>query len=254
MSGEPRIEEHELHSYIDEALTPERRAEIDAFLATDPAAAARVEAYRHQNELLRAALDPLLSEPLPPRFLARPARPRFPAWLRYGAFAASLLLAGALGWVLRGAPPPPGADFGERLAQRAASAHAVYVPEVLHPVEVEGRQEAHLVGWLSKRLGVRLRAPNLESAGFHLVGGRLLPGDARPAAQLMYEDAQGRRLTLYVSINASRTRQTAFRYAATGGVSTFYWIDGRLGYALSGELQREPLLRVAEAVYRELTP
>ena len=32
----------------------------------------------------------------------------------------------------------------------------------------------------------------------------------------------------------------------------FYGIDGKLGYAHSGEFERERLLRVAEDVYREL--
>ena len=46
-------------------------------------------------------------------------------------------------------------------ARRAANAHAVYVPEVRHPVEVGADQEAHLVQWLSKRLAVPVRAPAL---------------------------------------------------------------------------------------------
>ena len=251
MSGGQRIDEHELHAYVDEQLAPGRRAELEARLAADPEAAARVEAYRRQNQLLRAALDPVLSEPVPPRLMVLRAPARFPAWLRYGALAASLVSAAALGWWLRGEAPLP-IDFGAALAQRAASAHLVYVPEVLHPVEVEARQEAHLVAWLSKRLGVSLRAPHLQDAGFRLVGGRLLPGEGRPAAQFMYEDPQGRRLTLYVSRNADGSRATAFRYAEADGVSTFYWIEDRVGYALTGELERERLLAVAEAVYRQL--
>ena len=34
----------------------------------------------------------------------------------------------------------------------------------------------------------------------------------------------------------------------------FYWIDRRLGYALSGEIGKEDLLRVATAVYQQLNP
>lgn len=252
MSGEPQIDEHELHAYVDGALSPERAAAVEASLAADPAAASRAETYRRQNELLRAALAPVLDEPVPPHLPARPARRRFSAALRYGGFAASLILAAVLGWFLRGEAPAR-ADFGQTLAQRALIAHLVYAPEVLHPVEVEARQEEHLVGWLSKRLGVPIRAPHLQDAGFRLVGGRLLPGDEKPAAQFMYEDAQGRRLTLYVGTNAGGSRETAFRYAETNGVSTFYWIEDTLGYALSGELERARLLQVAEAVYRQLS-
>lgn len=76
-------------------------------------------------------------------------------------------------------------------ARRAALAHAVYAPEVRHPVEVAAVEKAHLAAWLSKRLEAEVRAPDLGGAGFALLGGRLLPGEALsgaaslPAAQFM---------------------------------------------------------------------
>jgi anti-sigma factor RsiW len=87
-----------------------------------------------------------------------------------------------------------------------------------------------------------------------LVGGRLLPGDRGPVAQFMYQDGKGLRLTLYVRINQDESRETAFRYSQEGGVSTFYWLDHKLGYALSGEVDKTELLRVANAVYKQLNP
>src|SRR6185312_11907936 len=83
------------------------------------------------------------------------------------------------------------------IARRAAIAHATYSPEVRHPVEVGADDEQHLVNWLSKRLGVKVRAPKLEEAGMSLVGGRLLPGESGPVALFMYQSQNGRRLTLY---------------------------------------------------------
>jgi anti-sigma factor RsiW len=38
------------------------------------------------------------------------------------------------------------------------------------------------------------------------------------------------------------------------GISVFYWIDGKFGYALSGETDKAELLRVARAVYQQLNP
>lgn len=250
MSEDLRMEEHELHAYVDGALSPERSAAVENYLHANPEALRRVEEYRRQNALLRAALDPMLHEPAPSSLELRPARLNAARWLRYGGIAASLLVAALLGWFARGEVPNR-VDFGETLARRALVAHLVYAPEVLHPVDVGARQEQHLVGWLSKRLGVPVRAPDLQGAGFALIGGRLLPGQDRPAAQFMYENPQGRRLTLYVAVNTKDAHATAFRYAKEDGVSTFYWVGGRLGYALSGELEREPLLQVAEAVYRQ---
>jgi len=150
---------------------------------------------------------------------------------------------------MRGAPAPEPRTAG--LVRQAVLAHAVYVPEVRHPVEVGADQEAHLVQWLSKRLGTAVRVPDLQTAGFKLVGGRLLPGETGPAAQFMYQDGAGRRVTLYLR-HGSDPRETAFRYAREGNVSAFYWVDRGAGYALAGDLPREDLLALAEAAYRQL--
>ncbi len=141
------------------------------------------------------------------------------------------------------------------MARRAAIAHATYSPEVRHPVEVGADQEAHLVAWLSKRLGAPLRAPKLEDVGYSLVGGRLLPGENGPVAHFMYQCNQGTRVTLYVRTEASNNRETAFRYAKEGNVRVFYWVDRKLGYALSSaDISKEDLFKVANAVYRQLNP
>jgi anti-sigma factor RsiW len=70
----------------------------------------------------------------------------------------------------------------------------------------------------------------------------------------MFEDTGGRRLTLYVRTDGKDARETAFKFAQEGKVGVFYWLDGKLGYALSGELPRDRLLGVAESVYRQLNP
>jgi len=67
----------------------------------------------------------------------------------------------------------------------------------------------------------------------------------------MYQDKKGSRLTLYVATQRDGG-QTAFRFSQEGGVSVFYWIDGRYGYALSGEVPRDALLSIANTVYKEL--
>ena len=141
------------------------------------------------------------------------------------------------------------------MARRAAVAHATYSPEVRHPVEVGADQEAHLVAWLSKRLGAPVRAPQLEGVGYSLVGGRLLPGDSGPVAQFMYQCQRGTRVTLYVRTEAVNNTQTAFRYAKEGNVRVFYWVDRKLGYALSSaDISKDDLLKVSNAVYQQLNP
>jgi anti-sigma factor RsiW len=255
--SEPQITEAELQAYADGRLEPERRLAVDAWLAAHPEEAERVADYRRLSEALRGAYDPVASEALPERFLRAPRR----NWRRHalaaGWLAAGLLVGGIAGWELNEArrPAPMAADVGALMARRAAIAHATYSPEVRHPVEVGADQEAHLVAWLSKRLGVFLRAPKLEEVGYSLVGGRLLPGESGPVAHLMYQCSQGTRVTLYMRAEASSNRETAFRYAKEGNVRVFYWVDRKLGYALSSaDISKEDLFKVANAVYRQLNP
>jgi anti-sigma factor RsiW len=257
MSDAP-ITEADLQAYADGRLPEERRSAVEAWLAARPDEAERIAAYRRMAHEVRAAYETMLSEPVPPR-LAQAAARR-PPWRRIRVAAAWLVLGIAIGaptgWYAR--PERTVTQLvpdSSMIARRAAVAHAVYSPEVRHPVEVGADDEQHLVAWLSKRLGVKLRAPKLEEAGMSLVGGRLLPGENGPVAQFMYQSQNGRRLTLYVRTEASRNRETAFRYARENNVGVFYWIDREVGYALaSADLSKDELLRLANVVYKKLEP
>lgn len=246
------MNEQDLHAYVDGQLDPARRAEIEAHLAANPQALARVEVYRKQNQTLHALFDPTLDEPLPAVLQGRQPPGFNPQWQRVAAMIGVLALGLVMGYGLRGVTEPAVGPMA--LSKQAAFAHVAFVPEVLHPVEVSAKQEAHLVNWLSKRLGGDVRAPQLSGAGFDLMGGRLLPSEAGPAAQFMYQDNRGQRLTLYVKREPARDAETAFRFAKENGVSVFYWIDRDFGYALSGDVPKAELLKVAETVYRQLNP
>lgn len=245
------ITEADLHAYADGHLDDARRLQADAYLAHNPAAAESVRVWREQNEALRALYNPVLNEALPQRLLGlRAPRRHWPSYaLAAGAMGASF----ALGWMAQSHRTDPFVEAAG-LPRRAAVAYAVYAPEVRHPVEVGADQQEHLVKWLSKRLGHELKVPVLTQQGFELVGGRLLPGGKGPVAQFMYQDAKGQRITLYVSLRDTEPRETAFRFSQEDKVAVFYWIDGKLGYALSGETNRESLLSVATVVYRQLNP
>ncbi len=258
MSGpETWIGEAELHAHLDGELEAERCAAVEAFLAVHPEQALRARRLRRQTRLIAQAYGPLLERPLPPALVAlalravrQPAR-RWPRLAAAAVVALALLGSGAgAGWWWRAqsALAPTEAGF---LAD-ALSAHQVYTIEVRHPVEVGADEADHLVTWLSRRLGLALAAPDLSGQGYELVGGRLLPAPHGPAAQLMYQEPSGRRLTLYVRPSADPADETAFRFASEGQLSALYWRDQGGAWALLGELPRDQLLRLAHQVYQAL--
>lgn len=248
------VTEAELHAYIDRVLPLARQDEVEAYLATRPAEMERVQAYRRQKEELRALFHPVLDEPIPTRLARRPA---VSAW-SWGHLVAGLVIAfisGGSGWFLHAQTSPAlesARSETSAFVRQAAVAHVVYSPEVRRPVEVGADQEEQLVTWLSKRIGVPVRAPRLAEAGYELVGGRLLPGNSGPVAQFMYQDVSGQRLTLYLSTDHAVNRDTGFRFAQEGKVNVFYWIDGKFGYALSGSIGKDALTRIATLVYEQL--
>ncbi|ARJ65242.1 hypothetical protein WV31_06030 [Magnetospirillum sp. ME-1] len=248
------VSDDDLLSYVDGVLDPGRVGEVEAWLAANPRDAERVRQWREQVEGLHRLFDPVLDETLPDRLRVAAVKAGRPGgWLapllRMAAMVLLVLAGGAGGWWLRGGATAPAP--GALVAAEALSAHVVFAAEIRHPVEVAAVERAHLVAWLSKRLGAELKVPDLSSAGFSLVGGRLLPASSGPAAQFMYENADGRRVTLYLRRNAEGS-ETAFRFAAQGRVEAFYWLDGPLGYALAGDVDRERLMEMAKAVYHQL--
>ncbi|MDP3824054.1 MAG: anti-sigma factor [Burkholderiales bacterium] len=264
-----------LSAWLDDELPPEQRAEVEAWLREHPEDAARVRLWALDAEALRARLDGVLGEPVPQALAQvtwRKAPDTLPGvrWQRWVAALAIFVLGGAVGaavmWRLPAASGVLARGGEPAWVQRAAVAHAVYVPEVRHAVEVKA-QEEHLSRWLTRRLTVPVKLFDLRAQGFELVGGRLLPDAAgTPSAQLMYQalpdtgatgsDGKPLRVTVYLRKPDSST-PAAFRYERQGELGLFYWVEGEsaeggaCGYALVGTLPKEKLLALAEAVYKQ---
>ena len=264
--------DEQLSAWLDGELDEPSRAAVEGWLREHPEDAARVRLWSADRDALRARFDPVLGEPVP-EALRRTAlhggrRPPAPAWRH--ARAAGLLLGGialgaGLGWQLKPVADPASttaALSAPGWTRRAAVAHAVYVSEVRHPVEVDTRigapdeqraQQEHLARWLGKRLGMPVRLFDLRAQGFELVGGRLLPDAVGPSAQLMYQNTAGQRVTFYLRRPEPGTH-TAFRFQREGELDMFYWAEEGFGCALVGNLPRERLLALAEAAYRQVEP
>lgn len=251
----PPVTDAELHAWVDGQLPAERADAVSAWLQNHPEDARRVQDWQAQRTALQGLQRSVLDEPVP-LALARATRSaRRAVWPQ--ALAASVLLAfgfagGWWGRTTKEVAHPVTATPG--FVQEARVAHVVYLPEKRHPVEVGVAEQAHLIQWLSRRLGQPLTAPVLQDQGYTLIGGRLLPGQGGEARALfMYESAAGERVTLHVSaLGDGAGQDTAFRFTRSGDTETFYWVDQRMGYALSGNLPRERLAVLADATYRQL--
>ncbi len=150
------------------------------------------------------------------------------------AIAASLAILGvgiALGWMGRGIAPQNTNLMVAGLVPEAITAHAVFTADAHRPVEIGADEEDLLIRWLSNR-----------------VGGRLLSVADGPAAQFMYENAAGTRITLF-AVRSDNSQLAEFTFKQNGKANSFYWQDDRLRYAIVGDLPRDELSKLAIRVF-----
>jgi anti-sigma factor RsiW len=287
------VPDADLHAFVDGQLDAQRSAAVLRHLQQHPGDAVRVAQWHAQRSALRRLhrdTDVGATPAALTQTVLRHGRRRWNPWAQAAA-AVLLVAAGAGGMRLWQAPPVSGAAVAgaPQFVRDATAAYAVYSPEVRHPVEVTAQEQAHLVQWLSRRLGRPLAAPVLQDRGFRLLGGRLLPGEpaatqtaGRPAAadagagtgtsaspsaggtpvnamaraQFMYEDGRGRRVTLYVAVfpPGVAPHETAFRSVRDAHGEAFYWVEDGYGYALNGDLPAGELQALAGDVYDQLFP
>ena len=246
--NERPVTEAEIQAHVDGRLPPDRAADVAEWLRAHPEESARVAAYDAQREAVRAALAPILDEPLPPALdlrLRGHAR-RDGRWLTAAAAAGLVLLSGAGGWTLRGWAVPPTAGTAA-LAREAASSYAVYAGDAARPVELAATDRDAIDNWFSKRLSKPVRAPNLARAGLTLLGGRLVATQHGPAGLYLYQDKMGRRLAVYVrpmKVEGS-DRMKARREA---GIAGWTWADDGLGFGVFGAAPSADLHGAADMI------
>lgn len=259
MHGDSPIDDALLGAWLDGELPEPERQRVASWLQAHPDDAERVRQWAADAQALRAQFGPLADAPLPPALQRQVwqrtrARAAVPRWALAASAAGLLVLGGVIGaglaWRLHPAAPTVTASApASGWVARAAVAHALYTSEPRHAVEVRA-QEAHLARWLTARIQHPVQLFDLQPQGFELVGGRLLPDGNGRSAQLMYQDNQGVRVTVYLRRPEAGV-QAAFRYERQGELGLFYWVEDGLGYALVGALPKERLLALAQAIHRQ---
>ena len=247
---EHKIDDWALHAYVDNEVSNEQRGEIEQALRTGHDLALKVESWRRQRDLLKQSYDGVLAEPLPPSLIATlragggiSARP----YLAMAAAIALVLFGGLSGWFLA---QETGQMQVAGIARDVLSAHQIYATDIRHPVEVKADEKEHLQAWLSKRIGTPFTVPDLTPEGYKLLGGRLMAAGERPAALLMYEDAKANRISILLT-SQDGDSETAIHIEQRGRLIACYWRDGKLAFAVAGEMAREPMMKLATAIYEQ---
>ena len=254
MSG---FTERDIHLALDGELPAEKLRDFNAWLDANPAMKQKADRFDADRQRLTTALGPVAYEAVPARLTAAILRDGasargIGAWWK-GAIAAGIVVAalGAGYWLGASGLPGPLPASGLAEAERAASAHRIYAAEKLHVVEVGAEQKDHLVGWLSNRVGTELLAPDFTPEGYDLVGGRLLPSGEKVAAQFMYQDYSGNRVSLYITSTRSGG-ETGFRQFEHDGERTFYWLDDGFAYVVAGAVPEPVIDALARSAYRQI--
>ncbi|UYB52127.1 anti-sigma factor [Xanthomonas sp. AM6] len=237
-----RPDDETLHAYVDGRLDPARRAQVAAWLQAHPAQAARVAGWKQDADALRAAWAGAEAMPANPALSASALRRRVRQRRRtLSAMAASCVLTLGLGiglgWQLRDSRLG-----GERLPMADAVAAYRLFADGEQPLEFDPARRVALQGWLRTHFGDAGAVPDLQAQGFALRGGRLLSTPEGAAAMLVYQDAAGARIGLYLRPGSARLRDGERR---DGRLLAQYWSEGGTAFALVGPATQTRMRQIA---------
>ena len=241
-----KYSQQQLSAYLDGELSSEEMQQIRIWLAENSQAQQMLEDYQLQQNLVHDKYDAVLDEPIPEYLIhSNKSSNHFP-WQQMAASFILFCFGFVLAWQLK----PAEINFNSTQAkvQGALNAYSLYSKENLHAVEVKA-DVAHLMPWLSDRIGRDMNAPVYASLGYDFLGGRLMTEGRAAAALLMYQNSQGQRITLYVS-NSPYAPSAAFYNQAN--VNSFIWQNKLSTFILVGEIEQKMLKNLAKMTNKQL--
>lgn len=248
----------QLSAYLDGELDAATTAEVEARLASDPAAQAEMDALMAAEAAIDAQLKDALNIPVPiglaQKIKAMPMQAELPARRPiWGALAASLVifaLGGVGGYLYQGQNAPPVQTAGW-LAD-IADYHAVYAAQGRHLVEVDASEADHIETWLGNTIGASFTIPDLADLGLTFEGGRLLVANGRPVAQLMYRQADGTVVALCLQSSNRPDGDGTFLAQTLNGFDFVSWSSGGADYVVIGPEGLPDLSQIAETAALEI--
>lgn len=115
----PEISDELIGDYLDGRLDPKQESRLRAAIEGDPRLAARVEAYRAQDQGLKQLADSVLSEPVPQRLreILAGSPKRGPKNTLNAYVAAAMLLGAAAALTATTLHARPSGDLSKRVAE-----------------------------------------------------------------------------------------------------------------------------------------
>ena len=250
MSEDHIIREAALHAFVDNELDTEAEREVDTWLRQHPDELAEINAWKEQKTQLQAAFAPVLDEPIPfaiQETLNKSAKPKRSVHVPWRNIAAGIaLLVVGIGVGLYAAPNEKKSKW-PIFAQNAISSHLVFASDLSHPVELAAPQQNYLMAWVKHRVGKQLPPPTLKFAGFKFLGGRIVPHKDKPAALYLYENIDGKRITILIGQN-SKAENTEKRVWTKKKLHCFFWFNGNLSFAVTSDIPKNKLKLVSDKV------
>jgi anti-sigma factor RsiW len=160
------------------------------------------------------------------RLIEARLHPRRARWRIAAAILLALSAGGAGGWFARAAQRPNDIAW---LTLQAASAHRVFAADDV--TQVPPDDPATLRHWMSDRLGQPASVPDLSPMGYRFRGGRVLAAVGGPAAMLIYDAADGARVTIYVQPMRGAL-VTPMRPVEDHAIGGYAWIARQIGYSV----------------------
>jgi anti-sigma factor RsiW len=243
------IGDAEIHAYIDGELPTARAAEIAGLIAAQPALADRIARFRADKDQLSRLYGPLIDRPLPAELIetlaARKTRLQPDRRWMMGAGLAAATIVAAIWFatpLVRNSPT-------DTLVADALSARAGGpTPERrLTPAALAASTDRDRL--IAETLGVAIKSPDLQRAGFTLTGLAIYRADSGHAVELRYADARGRTFTVYLHAPLGAD---SFELRERGATRICIWQNSDLSAVMIADMSSSEMLRVASLTYADL--
>jgi anti-sigma factor RsiW len=246
------LTDEDLSAFIDGELDETRDIAVAAAIAASPELSERVERLILDKDLIARVYGPLIEQPVPEKLRQmvtghRPAPAPAHAARRF--LPAAMALAAAIVAAVIIYPKISGVEadplIAEALAVRAGEVHAER-----RYADADISAEAARDGLVQAALAAPVKVPNLEKAGFKLVGISAYPDKGgHKALQLSYRNRDGTLFTMYMRQTAGGDR---FELSRHDNMQVCVWQNDDLSVVMLGEMPAHEMLKVATATYADL--